>query len=168
MRWKSGRRSSNVEDRRDMRVSRRAGVRMGGESAPRTQQTNYQPSAHEVGHHVQNLLGISRKVHEARSRMSREQGNELSVRQELQADCLADVWANHADKARNILEAGDIAEALRAASMIGDDRLQKQSQGYIVPESFTHGSSEQRMRWFQRGIDSGRPGDCDTFKAARL
>ena len=124
--------------------------------------------AHEVGHHVQNLLGISRKVHEARSRTSREQGNELSVRQELQADCFAGVWANHADRARNILETGDIAEALRAASMIGDDRLQKQSQGYVVPESFTHGSSKQRMRWFQRGIDSGRPGDCDTFKATRL
>ncbi|MFT5445230.1 MAG: putative metalloprotease [Gammaproteobacteria bacterium] len=100
--------------------------------------------------------------------MSQEQGNELSVRQELQADCFAGVWANHPDRARNILESGDIAEALQAASMIDEDRLQKQSQGYVVPESFTHGSSKQRMRWFQCGIDSGRPGDCDTFKTTRL
>jgi predicted metalloprotease len=124
--------------------------------------------AHEVGHHVQNLLGISRKVHAARSRVSKEEGNQLSVRQELQADCLAGIWAHHADRAHNILERGDVEEALQAASMIGDDRLQKQAQGYVVPESFTHGSSKQRMRWFRRGIKSGKPADCDTFEAARL
>jgi predicted metalloprotease len=124
--------------------------------------------AHEVGHHVQNQLGISRKVHEARSRMSKADGNALSVRQELQADCLAGVWANHADRARSILEAGDVDEALRAASQIGDDRLQKQSQGYVVPESFTHGSSEQRVRWFKKGLASGKPTACDTFNAASL
>ncbi len=124
--------------------------------------------AHEVGHHVQNLLGISRRVHEARARVSREQGNELSVRQELQADCFAGVWAHHAHRARNVLERGDIEEALRAASMIGDDRLQRQAQGYVVPESFTHGTSEQRMRWFRRGIETGKPEACDTFEAATL
>ena len=124
--------------------------------------------AHEVAHHVQNLLGISRKVHDARSRVGREEGNQLSVRQELQADCLAGVWAHHADRARGVLESGDIEEALRAASMIGDDRLQKQAQGYVVPESFTHGTSTQRVRWFRRGIETGQPSQCDTFKAARL
>jgi predicted metalloprotease len=124
--------------------------------------------AHEVGHHVQNLLGISRKVHEARGRASREKGNELSVRQELQADCFAGVWAHHADRARNILERGDVEEALRAASMIGDDRLQRQAQGYVVPESFTHGTSQQRMRWFRHGLESGQPEGCDTFQAATL
>ena len=290
MRWRGGRRSSNVEDRRGMRVSRRMGARMGGGGlgvvvlvlvamyfgvdpsvvlqgtgmgsapAPTQRSENYQPTeaeqemvdfvsvvladtedswnaifntmgsryreptlvlfsgavqsacglgqaamgpfycpgdsrvyidlsffddlrrrhgapgdfaqayviAHEVGHHVQNLLGISRKVHEARSGAGREEGNRLSVRQELQADCLAGVWAHHADRARNVLERGDVEEALRAAAMIGDDRLQKQAQGYVVPESFTHGTSEQRMRWFRRGIDSGLPSDCDTFNAARL
>jgi len=124
--------------------------------------------AHEVGHHVQNLLGVSRKVHDARSRLGKEEANQLSVRQELQADCFAGVWAHHADRARSVLESGDIEEALRAASMIGDDRLQKQAQGYVVPESFTHGTSKQRMRWFRHGIESGRPSDCDTFQAAQL
>ena len=124
--------------------------------------------AHEVGHHVQNLLGISRQVHDARARSSKAEGNALSVRQELQADCFAGLWAHHANRARDIIEQGDIQEALRAASMIGDDRLQKQAQGYVVPESFTHGTSEQRMRWFQRGLKSGQTAQCDTFKSARL
>jgi predicted metalloprotease len=124
--------------------------------------------AHEVGHHVQNLLGISSKVHEARRSMGREEGNRLSVRQELQADCFAGIWAHHAHRARNILERGDIEEALRAATQIGDDRLQRQAQGYVVPESFTHGTSEQRVRWFRVGIDSGRPAECDTFAARKL
>ena len=124
--------------------------------------------AHEVGHHVQNLLGISEKVHQARSRASETQGNALSVRLELQADCFAGIWANHAQKARQIVEQGDIEEALQAASSIGDDRLQMQSKGFVVPDGFTHGSSEQRVRWFKRGIESGNPNACDTFKASAL
>lgn len=124
--------------------------------------------AHEVGHHVQTLLGISREVISMRQRMSEAEGNALSVRQELQADCFAGVWAHHADKARQILEQGDVEEALNAASAIGDDRLQKQAQGHVTPESFTHGSSEQRVRWFRTGLDKGVMQACDTFNAARL
>jgi len=124
--------------------------------------------AHEVGHHVQNLLGISDKVQSARQRTSEAQGNRLSVRLELQADCLSGVWANHADRTRGILEAGDVEEALRAASAIGDDRLQKQARGYVTPDSFTHGSSEQRARWFRRGLAKGELAACDTFSADRL
>ena len=124
--------------------------------------------AHEIGHHVQNLLGIAGKVHELRSRVSETQGNRLSVMMELQADCLAGVWAYHADRTRSILEEGDIEEALNAASAIGDDRLQRQSRGYVTPDSFTHGSSEQRVRWFRRGINTGDIGQCNTFKADRL
>jgi len=124
--------------------------------------------AHEVGHHVQMLLGISDKVQAARSRAGESEGNALQVRMELQADCFAGVWAYHANKARQILEPGDTEEALAAAAGVGDDRLQKQARGVVVPESFTHGSSEQRMRWFSRGMQSGDPGKCDTFKAARL
>jgi len=121
--------------------------------------------AHEVGHHVQTLLGTSQKVHQARQQMSEEQGNALSVRLELQADCYAGVWANHADRARSILEQGDVEEGLNAASAIGDDRIQRQTQGTVVPESFTHGSSEQRVTWFRRGLESGRMQSCDTFAA---
>ena len=124
--------------------------------------------AHEVGHHVQNLMGIAKQVTAAQQRASREQGNQLQVRMELQADCFAGVWANHANQMRNILEPGDIEEALAAASGVGDDRLQRQAQGYVVPESFTHGSSEQRMRWFSIGIKSGNPKSCDTFSARSL
>ncbi len=124
--------------------------------------------AHEVGHHVQNLLGISDKVHQAQQGASKAKGNALSVRLELQADCFAGVWGNRADAAKNIIEPGEIAQALNAASAIGDDRLQQQSQGRIVPESFTHGTSDQRMRWFKRGLDSGDLRQCDTFKAASL
>ena len=124
--------------------------------------------AHEVGHHVQNLLGISAKVHQAQQRASETQANALSVRLELQADCYAGVWAFHANESRHILETGDIEEALNAAQAIGDDRLQKQATGQVVPDSFTHGSSEQRMRWFKRGIDSGDVSQCDTFKARSL
>jgi predicted metalloprotease len=124
--------------------------------------------AHEVGHHVQTLLGISDKVNAARSRASEAEGNALQVRMELQADCFSGVWAHHANKARQILEPGDTEEALAAAAGVGDDRLQKQARGYVVPESFTHGASEQRMRWFSRGMQSGDPGQCDTFKAAQL
>ena len=119
--------------------------------------------AHEVGHHVQNLLGISGEVHRRKQRLSKVEGNRLSVRLELQADCLAGVWANRADRARGILEAGDVEEALNAASAIGDDRLQKQSRGTVVPESFTHGTSAQRQRWFRAGLESGNPDACDTF-----
>ena len=104
--------------------------------------------AHEVGHHVQNLLGILEKAHAAQENASKEQANAIQVRVELQADCLAGVWANKADQTKHILEAGDVEEALAAASGVGDDRLQQQARGYVVPESFTHGSSEQRMRWF--------------------
>lgn len=124
--------------------------------------------AHEVGHHVQNLLGISGKVQAARQRASEAEGNQLSVRLELQADCLAGVWANHADRARQVLESGDLEEALKAASAIGDDQLQKQAQGYAVPDSFTHGSSAQRVRWFKQGMDSGSLQSCDTFGARQL
>lgn len=124
--------------------------------------------AHEVGHHVQNLLGISTQVRDMQRGMSKADANELSVRLELQADCLSGVWANRADKARNILESGDVEEALNAASAIGDDRLQKQSQGRVVPESFTHGTSAQRQRWFRTGLSSGDPDSCDTFSASRL
>lgn len=119
--------------------------------------------AHEVGHHVQNLLGISGQVHEKRRRGSKIEGNALSVRLELQADCFAGVWAHQANQARQILETGDIEEGLNAASAIGDDRLQRQSRGYVTPDSFTHGSSEQRVRWFKRGLNSGRMSECDTF-----
>ena len=124
--------------------------------------------AHEVGHHIQNLLGISRKVQAQRSRLSQTDYNKLSVMLELQADCLAGVWAHHAHRVRNILEEGDIEEALNAASSIGDDRLQKQSRGYITPESFTHGTSKQRVAWFSRGIGQGRFSACNTFKSASL
>jgi predicted metalloprotease len=124
--------------------------------------------AHEVGHHVQNLLGIAERIHSAQGGRSRTEANALQVRMELQADCLAGVWASNAQRARQILEAGDIEEGLNAASAIGDDRLQRQAQGRVVPESFTHGSSAQRVRWFKRGIDSGDPGQCDTFKASTL
>ena len=119
--------------------------------------------AHEVGHHIQNLVGISGKVHAARNKLSKTDANWLSVRQELQADCLAGVWAHHANKARQLLEAGDLEEGLTAASAIGDDTLQKQSQGYVRPDSFTHGSSEQRVKWFKTGFESGDIDRCDTF-----
>jgi predicted metalloprotease len=124
--------------------------------------------AHEVGHHVQNLLGIAGRIQEAQGKRSRTEANALQVKMELQADCLAGVWANNAQRARQILESGDIEEGLNAAAAIGDDRLQRQAQGRVVPESFTHGSSAQRVRWFKRGIETGDPGQCDTFAAAKL
>ena len=124
--------------------------------------------AHEVGHHIQNLLGISSQVHSQRRGLSETEGNALSVRQELQADFFAGVWAHHAQRARSILERGDLEEALNAASRIGDDHLQEQARGFSRPESFTHGTSEQRMRWFRRGFESGDPADGDTFKARNL
>jgi predicted metalloprotease len=124
--------------------------------------------AHEVGHHVQNLMGVAKQVHEAQQRMSKADANALSVRMELQADCFAGVWAKNAAQSRQLLEAGDVEEGLRAASAIGDDRLQKQAQGYVVPDAFTHGSSEQRVRWFRRGLESGTPEACDTFAARQL
>ncbi|MGB4548089.1 MAG: neutral zinc metallopeptidase [Syntrophales bacterium] len=120
--------------------------------------------AHEVGHHVQNQLGIMQKVQEMRSRVDEVRSNDLSVRTELQADCFAGLWAHHADKSRHILEEGDIEEALNAASSIGDDRIQKQTRGYVVPDSFTHGSSEQRVRWFRRGLETGDFAQCNTFQ----
>ena len=124
--------------------------------------------AHEIGHHVQTLLGISESNQAARSRAGEAEANALSVRQELQADCLAGIWAHNADRSRQLLEAGDIEEGLAAASAIGDDRLQRQSRGYVSPESFTHGSSEQRVRWFKRGYESGSMNACDTFGAKAL
>jgi predicted metalloprotease len=123
--------------------------------------------AHEVGHHVQNLLGIAEKVHSMRSRASEREANQLSVMMELQADCFSGVWAYHADKARQVLEEGDVEEALNAASSIGDDRLQRQSRGHVTPDSFTHGSSAQRVRWFKRGLETGNMGQCNTFQAER-
>jgi len=124
--------------------------------------------AHEIGHHVQNLLGISDRVHSLQQGTDKAQANELSVRLELQADCLAGIWAYHANRSRKIVEAGDIEAALRAASSIGDDRIQKQSQGYVVPDSFTHGSSDQRVRWFKRGNETGTFAQCNTFTTERL
>jgi uncharacterized protein len=124
--------------------------------------------AHEVGHHVQTLLGISQKVNELQARVSSSERNKLSVRMELQADCLAGVWARQADQSRQILEAGDIEEGLNAASAIGDDRIQRRTQGYVVPDGFTHGSSAQRVRWFKLGFESGNLQSCDTFNADRL
>jgi predicted metalloprotease len=119
--------------------------------------------AHEVGHHVQNLLGLSDKVHNAQLRSDKATANALSVRLELQADCLAGVWGHHAQRARNVLEPGDLDEALNAASAIGDDKMQKATRGYVVPESFTHGSSAQRQQWFRRGFETGTFEACDTF-----
>jgi len=124
--------------------------------------------AHEVGHHVQELLRISDKVHTMRSRLSQKEYNKLSVKMELQADCFSGIWANHAQKMRNILEPGDVEEALNAASMIGDDRLQKQSRGYVTPDSFTHGTSAQRIEWFNRGFKTGSINSCNTFKGQNL
>jgi len=121
--------------------------------------------AHEVGHHVQNLLGISQRVQQARqSASSQREANELSVRLELQADCLAGVWGYHAHHERQLLEPGDLQEALAAAAAIGDDNIQRQATGRVVPESWTHGSSEQRQRWLSRGLQSGDPADCETFQ----
>ena len=119
--------------------------------------------AHEVGHHVQNLLGISDRVRSAQRGLGTAEANALSVKLELQADCYAGLWGNHADRSRQVLEAGDIEEALNAASAIGDDRLQRQGSGYVVPETFTHGTSQQRVDWFRRGIERGDIGSCDTF-----
>ena len=124
--------------------------------------------AHEVGHHVQNLLGIAAKVQEVRSRASARDANALSVRMELQADCFAGVWARTADEMKAFLDRGDIDQALRAAAAIGDDRLQQQSGGRVVPDSFTHGSSEQRKRWFSRGFETGSVKACDTFSSRTL
>lgn len=124
--------------------------------------------AHEVGHHVQNLLGISSKVQSLQQQVGQKDANHLSVRLELQADCFAGVWANHANKSRQILEQGDIEEALNAASQIGDDRLQEQARGYVVPDAFTHGSSAQRVEWFKRGIQSGSLKQCNTFGSNTL
>ena len=121
--------------------------------------------AHEVGHHVQNLLGIAGKVRQAQQRASEAQANQLSVRLELQADCFAGVWARHADETKHILEQGDVESALKAASAVGDDTIQKRAQGYVVPESFTHGSAAERTSWFKRGLANGSIQDCDTFAA---
>ena len=124
--------------------------------------------AHEVGHHVQTLLGVSAQVQQAGAKLDDAGRNRLSVRQELQADCFAGVWGHTANRERQVLEPGDLEEALVAATAIGDDRLQREAQGRVVPDSFTHGSSEQRERWFRRGFDSGDPGVCDTFSAKTL
>jgi predicted metalloprotease len=124
--------------------------------------------AHEVGHHVQNLLGISDRLQSARGRVSEAEYNRLSVKLELQADFFAGVWAHYADRAKHIVEAGDVDEAIRAAGAIGDDRLQKRSQGYVVPDSFTHGTSKQRIRWFRKGYETGDPNQGDTFSARDL
>jgi predicted metalloprotease len=124
--------------------------------------------AHEVGHHVQNLLGISDRISDMQARASKAQANSLSVRLELQADCLAGVWGKRAGGERRLLQAGDVEEGLAAAAAIGDDRLQRQAQGYVAPESFTHGSSAQRVRWLKRGLESGSPDACNTFAAGQL
>jgi len=124
--------------------------------------------AHEIGHHVQTLIGISAKVHKAKKSLSQVEANRLSVKQELQADCYAGIWAHDAKRSRQILEAGDIEEGLAAASAIGDDRLQKQARGYVTPDSFTHGSSKQRVAWFNKGLSEGTLKACDTFTAKKL
>lgn len=124
--------------------------------------------AHEVGHHVQNLLGVAGKVHDAQRRLPKAEANALSVRMELQADCLAGVWGKRADDMKRILDSGDLETALAAATAIGDDRLQQQAQGRVVPESFTHGTSAQRVRWFKRGFETGDFNRCNTFQADTL
>lgn len=124
--------------------------------------------AHEVGHHVQNLLGIEAKVRAARGKAGEREANRLSVRLELQADCFAGVWGNRADKVRRLLDPGDLEQALRAATAIGDDRLQREARGRVVPDSFTHGTSAQRASWFRRGFESGDVARCDTFAAREL
>lgn len=124
--------------------------------------------AHEVGHHVQNLLGISEQVNQLRSRLSEKEFNKISVRMELQADFFAGVWAHHAQRMKNLLDERDIEDGLRAASAIGDDTLQRQSQGHVVPDAFTHGTSAQRVRWFRKGWDTGDINQGDTFNASQL
>jgi uncharacterized protein len=124
--------------------------------------------AHEVGHHVQNLLGISSKMEAARGQVSESEYNRLSVRLELQADFFAGIWARHADRVKHVVEAGDIDEAIRAASVVGDDNLQRRSRGYVVPDSFTHGTSAQRVRWFRKGYETGDVRQGDTFTAQEL
>jgi len=124
--------------------------------------------AHEVGHHVQTLLGISSKVSRARAQADEATANQLSVMMELQADCFAGVWARHTHDRQAILEEGDVEEGLNAASAVGDDRIQKATRGYVVPDGFTHGSSQQRMRWFDQGLQTGDVNSCDTFQAAQL
>lgn len=124
--------------------------------------------AHEVGHHIQYLLGITQQMEQQRRRISKAEYNQLSVRLELQADFLAGVWAHHAQKMKNILEQGDIEEALKAAAAVGDDRIQREARGYVVPESFTHGTSEQRMRWFRKGLETGDLSQGDTFGASSI
>lgn len=124
--------------------------------------------AHEIGHHVQTQLGIIQKVNAMQARASKTDRNKLNVMLELQADCLAGMWAHQAQKKRNILEAGDIEEGLNAASAVGDDRIQKRTQGYVVPDGFTHGSSAQRVKWFRRGLEQGNISACDTFNADEL
>jgi predicted metalloprotease len=124
--------------------------------------------AHEVGHHVQNAMGIAEKVRRLQRQASEREGNALSVRMELQADCFAGVWGHHAKRERNLIEPGDFEEGLKAAAAIGDDRLQKMGQGYVQPESWTHGSSEQRMTWLRKGLETGDPKSCDTFASNQL
>jgi predicted metalloprotease len=124
--------------------------------------------AHEVGHHVQKLTGVASRVDALRARSSQTEFNQVSVRMELQADCYAGVWGHYARDFKGLVESGDVEEALAAATAIGDDRLQRQSQGHVTPDSFTHGSSEQRVRWFKRGLETGNPGSCDTFAARQL
>jgi uncharacterized protein len=121
--------------------------------------------AHEVGHHVQNLLGIADQVRSVQARASQAQANQLSVKLELQADCFAGVWARHADETKHILEQGDVESALRAASAVGDDTLQRRAQGYVVPESFTHGTAAERVEWFKHGLAGGSIQSCDTFSS---
>jgi predicted metalloprotease len=124
--------------------------------------------SHEVGHHVENQLGLLQRVQQRQQEVDRTESNQLSVRVELMADCLAGVWAFHSEQKYKSLEEGDVEQAMAAAEAIGDDRLQKQSQGYVVPDSFTHGSSAQRVRWFMTGLKGGQVQACDTFRAARL
>jgi predicted metalloprotease len=124
--------------------------------------------AHEVGHHVQNLLGIAQEVQSLRQQVSETEANALSVMMELQADCFAGLWAHHTERAQQFLEEGDLEEGLNAAAAIGDDRMQRRAQGYVVPDAFTHGSSAQRVRWFREGLATGDFQACDTFNAARL
>jgi len=124
--------------------------------------------AHEVGHHVQNFMGIAEQVRRLQRQASEREGNALSVRMELQADCFAGVWGHHAKRERNLIEPGDFEAGLKAAAAIGDDRLQKMGQGYVQPESWTHGSSEQRMTWLRKGLETGDPKSCDTFADNRL
>lgn len=171
MRLQGGGRTTNIEDRCRSRAPKLLGGGVGTMDVWAeifaAQERGY-VLAQEIGHHVQNVLGISSQVHQMKQQLSQAEGDALSVRLEFQVDCLARVWANRADKAWNVLKTGDVDEVMNAASAIGDDTLQRQSHGTVVPEPFMHGTSEQRQRLFRQGLNSGNPDACNTFGVDRI